>query len=72
MGNYRQVGRRDDQKALRLPRHSPGVRAAGFLRHMVRCAAGTGMSDPGLHDRAAGGRLAGPARAISLVLTPGI
>jgi len=28
------------------------------------------MSDPGLHDRAAGGRLAGPVRAISLMLTP--
>jgi hypothetical protein len=28
-----------------------------------------GMSDRGLHDRAAGGRLAGPVRAISLMLT---
>jgi hypothetical protein len=40
------------------------------LRRRVAGPGAPGMSDPGLHDRAAGGRLARPARAISLVLIP--
>jgi len=42
------------------------------LRRRVAGPGAPGMSDPGLHDRAAGGRLARPARAISLVPIPAI
>src|SRR5438876_1827862 len=51
-------------EAVSLPPSPPGI------RQRVAGAGAPGMSDPGLHDRAAGGRLAGPVRAISLMLTP--
>jgi hypothetical protein len=53
-----------DREAASLPPSAPG------LRRRVAGPGAPGMSDPGFHDRAAGGRLAGPDRAISLMLTP--